>query len=98
MALVSLPDVQSQEHLVLWLGFGIALLLGALVQRSHFCTMGAISDGVVMGDFTRARQWVLAIAVAALGFGLMAWQGWIDPSKTIYAGQQLSWLSLRWFC
>ena len=92
--MITLEQLQLQTALVLGLTFLLATLAGALFHRSHFCTMGAISDGVVMGDFTRARQWVLAIAVAALGFGLMAWQGWIDPSKTIYAGQQLSWLSL----
>ena len=92
--MITLEQLQLQTALVLGLTFLLATLTGVLFHRSHFCTMGAISDGVVMGDFTRARQWVLAIAVAALGFGLMAWLGWIDPSKTLYAGQQLSWLSL----
>ncbi len=83
-----------QTLLVLGLTFLLATATGVLFHRSHFCTMGAISDGVVMGDFTRARQWVLAVAVAALGFGFMAWRGWINPFNTIYAGSHLSWLSL----
>jgi len=91
---ITLEQLQIQTALVLGLTFLLATLAGALFHRTHFCTMGAISDGVVMGDFTRARQWVLAVAVAALGFGVMAWQGLINPNNTIYAGQQLSWLSL----
>ena len=94
MTLLSADEVQQLVYQVWGASFVLSLWVGVLIHRGHFCTMGAISDGVVMGDFTRARQWVLAIAVAALGFGLMAWQGWIDPTNTIYAGQQLSWLSL----
>ena len=93
MALVSLPDVQSQEHLVLWLGFGIALLLGALVQRSHFCTMGAISDWLFMRDATRLRQWALALAVAMVGLGVMTAAGTLSPLNSIYANPRFPWLT-----
>ncbi len=69
------------------------LLLGFVSQRTHFCTMGAISDVVHMGDWTRARQWACAIAVAMLGFAALSGSGWVDPSKTLYASTRLMWLS-----
>jgi uncharacterized membrane protein YedE/YeeE len=69
------------------------LLLGAISQRTHFCTMGAISDVVHMGDWTRARQWMCAIGVAMVGFAALSDLGLIDPSKTLYASTRLMWLS-----
>ena len=69
------------------------LLLGVISQRTHFCTMGAISDVVHMGDWTRARQWLCAIGVAMVGFATLANFGLIDPSKTLYASTRLMWLS-----
>ena len=69
------------------------LLLGAISQRTHFCTMGAISDVVHMHDWTRARQWLCAIGVAMVGFAALSDLGLIDPSKTLYASNRLMWLS-----
>jgi len=87
-------QLQQLHHGVLGLSFLLATLGGALIHRSHFCTMGAISDWVIMGDSTRAKQWALAIAVAVLGFGIMAWLGWVSPLNTIYANPQINGLSL----
>jgi uncharacterized membrane protein YedE/YeeE len=69
------------------------LLLGAISQRTHFCTMGAIADVVHMGSWTRARQWICAIGVAMVGFAALSDLGLIDPSKTLYASTRLMWLS-----
>src|SRR3954462_1561377 len=52
---------------VLLCAFGIALVLGAVGQKTRFCTMGAVSDWVNMGDTGRMRSWVLAMAVAITG-------------------------------
>ena len=87
------PDLSALGTLVLGAGFILSLLFGALVQRTHFCTMGAISDVVNMGDWTRMRQWVLAIGVAMAGFALLAYFGFIDPAKTIHGGHRWLWLS-----
>ena len=92
--MTSFEQLQLQNYGVLGLTFLLSALAGALFHRSHFCTMGAISDWVIMGDNTRAKQWALAIAVAVLGFGFLAWGGWIHPQSTIYASPRLSWLSL----
>jgi len=69
------------------------LLLGIISQRTHFCTMGAISDVVNMGDWTRARQWLCAIGVAMVGFAALSDLGLVDASKTLYASTRLMWLS-----
>lgn len=69
------------------------LCLGFISQRTHFCTMGAISDVVHLGDWTRARQWMCAVGVAMIGFAALVDLGLIDPSKTLYASTRLTWLS-----
>ena len=86
-------DPTALARQVLWAAFGLAVLFGAIVQRTHFCTMGAVSDIVNMGDWTRMRMWVLAIAVAVVGFNGMVALGWLEAGKTIYAGPQVLWLS-----
>lgn len=86
-------DVPALSRLVLLSTFGLTFLFGAVLQRTHFCTMGAVSDIVNMGDWTRMRMWVLAIGVAMIGTGLLAWGGQIDPARTIYAASRLNWLS-----
>jgi hypothetical protein len=91
---ISVEQLQLQNAGVLGLTFLFAALAGVLLHRSHFCTMGAISDWVIMGDKTRAKQWAMAIAVAVVGFGLLTWGGAISPLNTIYASPQLNWLSL----
>ena len=92
--MITLAALQTQSLLVLGLSFLLALLAGAVLHRSHFCTMGALSDFFVMGDSTRLRQWVLAVAVAMAGFGVMTWLGWISPLNTLYASPQLNVLTL----
>ena len=92
--MITLAALQTQSLLVLGLSFLLALLAGALLHRSHFCAMGALSDLFVMADTTRLRQWVLAVAVAVAGFGGMTWLGWMSPLNTVYASAQLNVLSL----
>jgi uncharacterized membrane protein YedE/YeeE len=83
----------SLTQQVLWGFFALAFVAGFISQRTHFCTMGAIADVVNIGDWTRARQWMLAIGVAMIGFAVLAGTGQIDASKTLYAGNRLLWLS-----
>jgi uncharacterized protein len=78
---------------VLWAAFLLSILFGAIAQRTHFCTMGAVSDIVNIGDWTRMRMWVLAIGVAMIGFNALGAAGLIDPAKTLYASSRLIWLS-----
>ena len=79
--------------LVVALAFALAFVFGAVAQRVNFCTMGAIADIANFGDWRRMRMWLLAIAVAVAGTGLMQWLGWIDIGKSIYTSAQVPWLS-----
>jgi uncharacterized membrane protein YedE/YeeE len=73
--------------------FALAFVFGAVGNRTHFCTMGAVSDWVNMGSLSRMRMWLLAIAVALLGSSALAAAGVIDLSKSIYPGPSFTWLS-----
>ncbi len=90
-----LPDagLHALSTQVLWASFVLAVLFGAIAQRTHFCTMGAVSDIINMGDWARMRMWALAIGVAMIGFNTMVALGWVDASKSIYAGPKFIWLS-----
>ncbi|MCD6734957.1 MAG: YeeE/YedE family protein [Burkholderiaceae bacterium] len=79
--------------LIAWLGFGLGAVFGFVGNKTNFCTMGAISDVVNMGNWTRMRMWLLAIAVAILGVWAMQRAGLVDTRKSIYTGANLMWLS-----
>lgn len=83
----------SLNQQVLWAAFFVAAAFGALVQRTGFCTMGAVSDACVMGDFTRLRQWALAAAVATLGFAALSAGGLVQAPQTLYGSNRWMWLS-----
>jgi len=73
--------------------FALAFVFGAVGNKTNFCTMGAVSDWVNMGDTSRLRMWLLAIAVALLGSSALEAAGLIDLSKSIYPGPNFTWLS-----
>ncbi len=73
------------------LGFILGGALGATAQRTNFCTMGAISDAVFMGSWTRFRAWMLAIAVAIIGTQFLHVSETIDINKAIYLTPNLGW-------
>ena len=86
-------DLKALSTQVLWAAFGLSALFGAIAQRTHFCTMGAVADIVNMGDWARMRMWVLAIGIAMIGFNTMVALGWLDAGKSLYAGPRFIWLS-----
>lgn len=69
----------------------IGLVFGAVVHRTNFCTMGAVSDIVLFGDWRRLRAWLLAIAVAMAGSQTLMAGGFIDLGQSIYLGGRLLW-------
>jgi len=73
--------------------FVLAFVFGAVGNKTNFCTMGAVSDWVNMGDRNRMRMWLLAIAVALLGSSALQVAGVVDLSKSIYPGPNFTWLS-----
>lgn len=90
---MDIAALQVQTQWVLGAAFVVATVFGFIAQRSHFCTMGAVSDIVNMGSWTRMRMWAVAVAVAMIGFHAMAWVGWIDATQTIYTSERVIWLS-----
>ena len=86
-------DLKVLSTQVLWAAFGLSVVFGAIAQRTHFCTMGAVADIVNIGDWTRMRMWAMAIGVAMIGFNGMVALGWVDASKSVYAGPRFIWLS-----
>ncbi len=75
----------------LWSTFIISILLGIIVNKTNFCTMGAVSDMVNIGDYNRFRAWLLAIAVAIIGVSLLEFMGMVNVTDTFppYRGSQL---------
>ena len=93
MADVDIKALEALGTQVLWAAFALAVAFGAIAQRTHFCTMGAVGDAFTLRDFTRLRQWALAAGVAILGFWALAAAGQIDPAGTMYSGNRWLWLS-----
>jgi uncharacterized protein len=73
--------------------FVLAFIFGAVGNKTNFCTMGAVSDWVNMGETSRMRMWLLAMAVALLGSTALEVAGLVDLSKSIYPGPNFTWLS-----
>ena len=73
--------------------FILAFVFGAIGNRTNFCTMGAVSDWVNMGDLNRMRMWLLAIAVAIIGSNALHLAGVVDLSKSLYQTPNFTWLS-----
>ena len=87
------PDIDLLVRGVLLGTFALSAVFGAIMHRTGFCTMGAISDVITMGETTRLRQWALAAGVATVGFGALAAGGWVQAADTVYAGPRWMWLS-----
>lgn len=79
--------------LVASLAFVLAFVFGATAQRTHFCTLGAVSDWINIGDLSRMRMWLLSIAVAMLAANGLQAAGLIDLGRSIYVAPNLMWLS-----
>jgi len=60
-------EEMSVTTLVATAGFFAGLVFGAVANKTNFCTMGAVSDMVLMGETSRFRAWMLAVAVAMAG-------------------------------
>ena len=80
---------------VLLSAFTVAVIMGAVMAKTNFCTMGAVSDWFNMGSLGRMRAWMLAIAVAAGGLLLLELAAIVRlPENTLppYRTPQFAWL------
>ena len=85
----------SEAHnMVLGLTFIIALIMGAVVNKTNFCTMGAVSDLVNIGDTGRMRAWIFAMAIAIIGIILLESFDIlnVDASRPPYRRSNFSWI------
>ncbi len=80
-------------QVIIW-GFILAVVLGVVVHKTNFCTMGSVSDLVSMGDTGRLRAWVFAFTVAMAGVLIMEAFGIVDLGKTMppYRISNFAWL------
>ena len=81
----------SIVYKVCLIGFGLGVIFGATAQKSHFCTMGAISDIVFMSNWNRFRAWMLAMGIAILGSQTLHMLELIDLTQSIYLSPNLGW-------
>ena len=83
-----------QGHAPAWLavgGFLIGVLFGAIVYRTNFCTMGALSDIVNLQDWRRMRSWLLAIVIAIAGAQMLDAAGIVELKRSMYLSPNLNW-------
>ncbi|MHB1353588.1 MAG: YeeE/YedE family protein [Thiobacillus sp.] len=87
-------DFASAQSFLLWSTFAVALIMGAVVNKTNFCTMGAVSDWVNMGDTGRMRAWVFAIALGVLGVMGLEAAGLVNVTNTFppYRQNNFPWL------
>jgi uncharacterized membrane protein YedE/YeeE len=74
------------------LAFSIGIVFGAIANKTNFCTMGAVSDWVNMGDKSRLRAWFLAIGLAIVLTQLLQSKGLVDLDQAIYLTTNFGWL------
>ena len=83
----------AAQSTLIWIGFALAFIIGAVANKTHFCTMGGVSDWVNMGDTGRLRAWIFAMGVAMLGVAILEFFGMVNLSSTFpnYRGSSIAW-------
>jgi uncharacterized membrane protein YedE/YeeE len=90
---MSFENFTDAQSVFLWSAFGLAFVMGAVVNKTNFCTMGAVSDMVNIGDYGRFRAWLLAIAVALIGVVVLESYSYVNVTESFppYRSSQLIW-------
>jgi len=83
-------DIAQQVLLSIFI---IAVVMGAVVHKTNFCTMGAVSDWVNIGDTGRMKAWLLAMVVALLGVTVLQYLDVfsLDSSRPPYRTSNFAW-------
>ncbi|MDH5665050.1 MAG: YeeE/YedE family protein [Nitrosopumilus sp.] len=84
----------SANQAVMITVFLVAALFGIVANKTNFCTMGSISDLVNMGESSRMRSWILAMAIAIIGVIILETSGIasVDISRPPYRSSNFIWL------
>jgi uncharacterized membrane protein YedE/YeeE len=84
-------DIHNQ---ILLYGFLIAVVMGAVANKTNFCTMGAVSDWINMGKKGRLFAWFTAIAVAVTGVKVLQYTAGLSLDSTLppYQTANFAWL------
>ena len=71
----------------------LGFILGFVASKTNFCTMGAVSDWVNIGDLSRFKSWMFAAAIAILGVTVFEFQSYFDlnDSRIPYRNSVFSW-------
>ena len=71
----------------------LGFILGFVVTKTNFCTMGAVSDWVNIGDLSRFKAWMFAAAIAILGVTILDFLSFFDinDSRIPYRDSVLAW-------
>jgi len=71
----------------------LGFILGFVVSKTNFCTMGAVSDWVNIGDLSRFKSWMFAAAIAILGVTIFEFLSYFDlnDSRIPYRNSVFSW-------
>lgn len=72
-------------------GLLIGLVFGAVVYRTNFCVMGALSDVVNLGDRRRLGAWLLAVATAIFAVEALRRAGVVPIERAMYLTPRLNW-------
>ncbi len=94
MPAVSFESFAQANSFLIWSIFATTIVLGAVIAKTNFCTMGAISDVVNMGDWGRMRAWLLAITLAVMGIAILEPISLAEPGSAFppYRAGQLAWI------
>jgi len=91
---MTFDNFASAHHAVLWATLVVAMVMGAVVNKTNFCTMGAVSDLVNIGDSGRMRAWLFAMAIAILGVIFLEASHLVnvDASRPPYRAANFAWI------
>jgi YedE family putative selenium metabolism protein len=78
------------RHAPIWISVAAGLLIGALAQRTRFCTMGAIRDVILMRD-VHLLSGVVALLAVALAANLI-----LGQARFGFAGQPVAHSNYIW--
>ena len=84
--------MEVATQLLIYIGI-LGFILGFVVTKTNFCTMGAVSDWVNIGDLSRFKSWMLAAAIAILGVAILNYLSFFDinDSRIPYRNSLLAW-------